>query len=44
MVGLPYKYTQRYKKTYTYNIAYTNSSHADGYNLKLEHKEFDYKI
>ena len=32
------------KKKYTYNIAYTNTPHADGYNLKLEYKEFDCKI
>ena len=32
------------KKNYAYNIAYTNTSHADGYNLMLEHNEFDCKI
>ena len=32
------------KKYYAYNFVYTNIPHADGYNLKLEYKEFDRKI
>ena len=32
------------KKNYTYSVIYTNTPHADGYNLKLEYKEFDRKI
>ena len=32
------------KKAYIYNFVYTNTQHADGYNLKLEYKEFDHKI
>ena len=28
-------------KNHAYNIVYTNTPHADGYNLKLEYKEFD---
>ena len=28
---------------YSYNFAYTNTPHADGYNLKLEYKEFGCK-
>ena len=30
--------------SYTYNIAYTNTPHGDGYSLMLEDKEFDYTM
>ena len=32
------------KKNYDYNFCNTNTPHTDGYNLKLDHKEFDRKI
>ena len=49
MVGVPYKYTQwiivnYYFKNYAYDIDYNNTGHADGYNLKLEHKQFNCMI